>query len=260
MVALPGALVLAAVLSTGGTPESAASPDAAAQPSASAASAAQPSSQPAAEPAAALIRRSMAAYGGERARVRLGRVRAAGKVTSPLHPGEAGRYARVFSRSSRLRQEVEYPGSPAEVRILDGARAFRYGEPAPGPVAATLQLQAARLDLPALLLEWEPRVADLGEVTHEGRKVRVMGLDLAAGLRIEVGIEPASARIVYVRGLARAGPGGLDLYTVYHDFRMVNGVLVAFREEGWANGEPTGEVELTEVEFPDDVGDGEFQP
>ena len=89
----------------------------------------------------------MAAYGGERARVRLGRVKAVGKITSALHPGEAGRYERVFSRGGRLRLEIGFPGSSPEVRVLDGARAFRYGEPAPGPVAATLQLQAARLDL-----------------------------------------------------------------------------------------------------------------
>lgn len=249
MVALPAALALAAVLSAGQAPASA-------EPGAAALSAAKPE----AEPVAALIRHAMAAYGGERARVRLGSVRASGKITSTLHPGQVGRYSRVFSRSSRLRQEVEFPGSSPEVRVLDGARAFRYGEPAPGPVAATLQLQAARLDLPALLLEWEPRVVDQGEVTHEGQKLRVLGLEIAAGMRIEAGIDPRSGRILYVRGLARGGPRELELFTVYHDFRVVDGVLVAFQEEGWANGEPSGDVVLTKVEFPDDVAESEFEP
>jgi hypothetical protein len=202
----------------------------------------------------------MAAYGGERAQVRLGCVRADGKVTSALHPGEVGRYTRVFSRSSRLRQEVEFPGGAPEVRVLDGARAFRYGEPAPGPVTATLQLQAARLDLPALFLEWEPRVVDQGEVTHEGKKVRVLGLEISTGMRVEAGIDPRSGRILYARGLARTGPRELELFTVYRDFRMVDGVLVPFHEEGWANGEPTGDVELAGVEFPDDVPESAFQP
>ncbi len=249
MAVLPVALALAAVLSAGANPGSG---EGTAQP--------QAGSQPDAEPAAALIRRSMAAYGGERAQVRLGCVRAAGTIRSPLHPGEVGRFARVFNRTSRLRQEVEFPGGTPEVRILDGARAFRYGEPAPGPVLTTLQLQAARLDLPALLLEWEARVTDLGVVTHEGQKVRVLGLEVSAGARIEVGIEPKSARILYVRGLARSGPRQIELFTVYHDFRVVDGVLVAMREEGWANGESTGEVELTKVEFPEDVADSEFEP
>ncbi len=253
MDALPVALAFAAILAAGEAP-------APADTGASAPESAPAASEPEKEPAAALIRRSMAAYGGERARVRLGSVKVAGKITSPLHPGEVGRYARVFGRSSRLRLEIAFPGSAPEVRVLDGARAFRYGAPAPGPVAATLQLQAARLDLPALLLEWEPRVVDEGEVTHQGQKLRVLGLEIGTGMRVEAGIEPRSGRILYVRGVARAGPRELELFTVYSDFRMVDGVLVPFHEDGWANGEPTGEVDLNGVEFPDDIPESAFQP
>lgn len=252
MDALPVALAIAAILAAGEAPAPAEPPAATPGPA--------PTAEPQKEPAAALIRRSMAAYGGERAQVRLGRVKAAGKITSPLHPGEVGRYARVFSRSSRLRLEIAFPGSAPEVRMLNGGRAFRYGEPAPGPVAATLQLQAARLDLPALFLEWEPKVLDQGEVTHEGQKLRVLGLEIGSGMRVEAGIDPRSGRILYVRGLARTGPRELELFTVYHEFRVVDGVLVAFREEGWANGEPTGEVELNGVDFPEDVPESAFEP
>ncbi len=252
MDALPVALAFAAILAAGEAP-------APAEPGA-APEAAPAAPQPEKEPVAALIRRSMAAYGGERARVRLGTVKVAGKITSPLHPGETGRYTRVFSRTGRLRMEIAFPGSAPEVRVLDGARAFRYGEPAPGPVATTLQLQAARLDLPALLLEWEARVVDEGEVTHEGQKLRVLGLEIGAGMRVEAGIDPRSGRILYARGVARTGPRELELFTVYHDFRMVDGVLVAFHEDGWANREPTGEVELNGVEFPEDIPDTAFQP
>jgi len=212
------------------------------------------------EQVGALIRRTLAAYGGERATVRLARVRASGKVTSPLHPGEVGRLTRVFSRPSRLRLEVAFPGSEPEVRVLDGGRVFRYGEPASGAVALALQLQAARLDLPALLAEWETRVVDAGEVTHEGQKLRVLGLDLTASSRIEAGIDPRSGRILYARCLGRAGPRPLELFTVYRDFRVVDGVLVPFHEEGWANGEPTGEIDLTEVEFPEDLPESAFAP
>jgi hypothetical protein len=248
-------IALTAILAAGEAP----AVPGAAEPAASAPPAAE---RPVAEkePVGALIRRSMAAYGGERAQVRLGQVRATGKVRSSLHPGEEGRLLRVFARSNRLRQEVAFPGGAPEVRVLDGARAFRYGEPAPGPVAAMLQLQAARLDLPALLLEWEARVVDQGEVTHEGQKLRVLGLEFVAGQRIEAGIDPRSGRILYVRGLARSGPRQLEVFTVYRDFRMVDGVLVPFHEEGWANGEPTGEVDLTAVEFLETVPESAFEP
>ena len=103
-------------------------------------------------------------------------------------------------------------------------------------------------------------MVDQGEVTHEGRKVRVLGIEIAAGMRVEAGMDPGSGRILYARGLARAGPRELELFTVYHDFRTVDGVLVPFREEGWANGEPTGDVELSTVEFPDDVPESAFEP
>lgn len=254
MAALPTALALAVALASGDPPAPA--EPARAEPGAAAA-AAQPTERLG---VGALIRRSIDAYGGQRAQVRLGRVRALGTVTSPLHPGQAGRMTRVYARSSRLRLEVGFPGSAPEVRVLDGARAFRYGERAPAAVAAALQLQAARLDLPALLAEWEARVEDAGEVTHEGQKLRVLALEIAAGQRLEAGVDAASGRILYVRGLARNGPREIELFTVFRDFREVDGVLVPFREEGWANGEPTGDVELTQVEFPDDVAESEFQP
>jgi hypothetical protein len=260
MAALSAAFALAVILAAGSKPPPAAAPkpDAAtAQPKPEAA-AAQPGGEK--ETPAALIRRSLAAYGGERARVRMGCVRAAGKISSPLHPGEGGRYTRVFSRSSRLRLEVAFPGGSPEVRVLNGARAFRYGEPAPPPVTAMLQLQAARLDLPALLAEWEPRVVDQGEVTHEGQTLRVLGLEIASGMRVEAGIDPRTARILYVRCVASAGPREMETFVVYHDFRTVDGVLVPFQEEGWANGDPTGEVELERVEFVDDVPESTFEP
>jgi len=253
MVALPASLAMAALLSAGSPPPAPAEPGAPAPEGPAA-------SQPEKEPAAALLRRCMAAYGGERAKVRLGRVKVTGKVTSPLHPGEVGRYTRVFNRTSRLRMEIAFPGGAPDVRILDGVRAFRYGEPVAGPIAAALQLHAARLDLPALLLEWEPRVMDEGEVTHQGQKVRVLGLEVAAGQRIEAGIDPRSGRILYVHGVSRGGPREMDAYVVYGDFRKVDGVLVAFAEDSYANGEPLGQVELSTVEFPDDVPESEFLP
>jgi hypothetical protein len=212
------------------------------------------------ESAGALIHRCAEAYGGERARVRLGKVRVTGTIRSKLHPGEPGLETRTFVRASRLRVEVAFPGSAPEVRVLDGARAFRYGQPASGPVALALQLQAARLDLPALLAEREAKVEDMGPVEYEGQGLRVLGLEVSPGARLEAGLDPRTARIVYVRGLARNGPSQLEFFTVYRDFRTVDGVLLPYREEGWTNSEPTGELDLTRVEFLDDVPEGAFAP
>ncbi len=251
MATSPVALALAAALVAAGAPP-----------------AQQPQQTPAAAPETAaeretpevIIRRCMNAYGGSRARVRLGAVRAVGKVSSGLHPGEIGTFSRTFVRGRGVRVEVGFTGSAPEVRILEGARAFRYGEPAPRPVLAALQLEAARLDLPALLQDREAEVQDQGEVEHEGRKLRVLGLELSAGTRIEAGIDPKSGRILYARGLSPSGPRELEVFTVFRDFRMVDGVLFAFREEGYANGEPTADVDLSAVELLEEAPEGAFEP
>lgn len=260
MASLPVALALAAALAAaetapappGDAPPAAASPAPAQEP--------PQASAPERETTEVLLRRCMNAYGGSRARVRLGRVRATGKLSSRLHPGETGAFSRTFVRGRGVRIEVGFAGGAPEVQVLDGARAFRYGEPAPKPVSAALHLEAARLDLPALLEDREAEVQDQGEVEHEGHKLRVLGLELAGGARIEAGIDPKTGRILYARGLARSGPRELELFTVFRDFRVVDGILVPFREEGYANGEATGDVELKSVEFLDEAPESTFEP
>jgi hypothetical protein len=255
MPSVPVALALAVALAAAEAPPASPSEARPAEPSP-----AQETPAPDRESPEVLIRRCMNVYGGSRARVRLGRARWTGKLSSRLHPGEIGAFTRTFVRGRGVRIGVAFGGGAAEVRVLDGARAFRYGEPAPKPVAAALQLEAARLDLPALLEERTAEVQDQGEVEHEGRRVRVLGLELSAGARIEAGLDPASGRILFARGLAQSGPRDLEVFTVYRDFRSVDGVLVAFREESYANGEATGDVDLTAVELLEEVPEGAFAP
>jgi hypothetical protein len=258
MASLPVALALAVALAAGETsPPLQAEPPSGASPPAQEPARAAPADR---ETTEVLLRRCMSAYGGSRARVRLGRVRATGKLSSRLHPGETGAFSRTFVRGRGVRIEVAFAGSAPEVQVLDGARAFRYGEPAPKPVSAALHLEAARLDLPALLEDREAEVQDQGEVEHEGHKLRVLGLELAGGARIEAGIDPKTGRILYARGLAQSGPRELELFTVFRDFRTVDGILVPFREEGYANGEATGDVALSAVELLDETPESTFEP
>ena len=48
--------------------------------------------------------------------------------------------------------------------------------------------------------------------------------------------------------------------TTYSGFVRVAGVLVAMREENWANGRSTGETVLEKVEFPSALPEGTFGP
>lgn len=207
----------------------------------------------------ALIERCVGAYGGRKAVVRLARVREEGTVTSLLHPGQPGRITRVYQRSGKLRVEIAFPGAPVEVRVLDGGRGWRFGEEVGGPFLMSMVLQAARLDLPALLAAWENKVEDRGTLDHEGTALRVLALEVAPGVVVEAGIDPATGRILRSRGTSRGG-APVEFVTTYSDFRRVDGVLVAFREGNWANGRTTGETVLERVELPAQVDPAAFRP
>jgi hypothetical protein len=242
-------------------------------PPAWSASEVDPAADPAAEPGAptddpersaaevsGLIQRCVEAYGGERGLVRLARVRGEGTTSSALHAGDRGRFVRVYQRTGRLRVEVQFPHSSPELRLLDGGRAWRYGEEARRPFVLAMQLHAARLDLPALLSIWEARVEDRGALPFEGVALRVLALEIAPGVVVEAGIDPATGRILRTRGTAQSGPRRLEFVTVYREFRAVDGVLVPLREASWANGQPTGEVVLERVELLDEVPEETFRP
>ena len=209
---------------------------------------------------AALVQQVVAAYGGQAALDRMARAYAQGNVTSQvLHPGAPGLFARAYERPGGLRVEIQYPDREGEVRVLARGRGWRFGEEVRGPSLAAMVLQAARLDLPALLAAAGPKVAAGGTWTHEGKALRVLSLEVAPGLLVEAGVDPATGRILRSRGTARGGPP-VEFVTTYSDFRTVEGVLVPFREGNWANGQTTGETVLSQVAFPASFPPLTFEP
>jgi hypothetical protein len=215
---------------------------------------------PAAEGVAPLVRRCVDAYGGKAALATSARVREVGTVTSILHPGTIGRIGRVYARSGRLRVEIAFgPGEP-EIRVLDGSRGWRDGQPVTGPRLAAMLLQAARLDLPALLDAWTAKVEDRGTLELGGRKLRVLAVEPAPGLVVEAALDPATGRILRSRGASRDPAMPLEFVTTYSDFETVQGVLVPMREENWANGKSTGVTILQDVSFPDGFPEAAFRP
>lgn len=208
----------------------------------------------------ALVNRCVAAYGGKPALARAAVVLEEGRVTSLLHPGEHGRIGRAYVRPGKLRVETEFPSGPGEIRVLDGGRGWRNGEPVDGPRLAAMILQAARLDLPALLSAWVEKVEDRGATEIDGRPVRVLALQPAPGLVVIAEVDVGTGRILRSRG-SSVDPGmPLAFETTYGDFREVDGVLVPFLERNWANGRTTGETILEKVSFPKTLPDGHFRP
>jgi len=208
----------------------------------------------------ALVARCVAAHGGRAAVARAARSEQVGTVTSlVLHPGAAGRMGRAYERSGRLRVEIRYPGEEGEIRVLDGGKGWRQGKEVGGPFLASMMLQAARLDLPALLESWEARLEDRGTLELGGRTLRVLALSIAPTLTVEAAIDPATGRILRSRGLA-TGSTPVEFVTNYEDYRTVDGVLVAFKEINWANGKNTGETVLERASFPASHPDSMFRP
>lgn len=208
---------------------------------------------------AALVRRCVNAYGGEAAVARAARSVHEGTVTSLLHPGGPGRIGRAYARPGRLRVEVAFPDAAPEIRVLDGGRGWRAGQEVEGPLLTSMVLQAARMDLPALLAARGAKVEARGTLALDGKTLRVLALTLAPGVVVEAAIDAGTGRILRSRGRA-AGPAPVEFVTTYSDFRTVDGVLVPFHEENWANGKNTGETVLSRVEFPEAFPAEMFRP
>jgi hypothetical protein len=194
-----------------------------------------------------LLARVVAAYGGEEA-LRAHPVRVEeGTTTSLLHPGESGRIRRVVGREGSLRVEVSFGGRTGEVRVIHQGRATRDGVDVTGtPPHAAMLLQAARLQLPLLLVSARRKLADQGLRSGPSGLLRVLDVPLPGGLVLHVAIDPETGRILRSGGDLDAA--GLQFATDYGDFRKVSGILVPFHEDNFAQGQRTGETRLEKVQ------------
>jgi hypothetical protein len=208
----------------------------------------------------AVVKKAVEAYGGKPGFARSALRREEGTVTSLLHPGDQGRIVRTLSRPRRLRVEVEFPGAGNELRVLDGKRGWRDGEEVTGPRLDAMVLQAARLDVVALLAVPGTKITDHGTATVKDQLVRVLSFEPAPGLTVEAQIDAGSGRVLRTRGSTGGPHQPVAFETTYDDFRKVDGVLVAFHEVNWANGRTTGETVLEKVEFPRALPAGTFSP
>jgi len=204
----------------------------------------------------AMVGRVAKAYGGEKALSRVHVLRETGTLESPRGVAKT---SRVFASPDRLRVEIAYREGSGEIRVLAGAHGYRNGETVSGPPRDAMALQAARLDLPGLLLRSREKLVDLGEVVRDGHKLRGIGVPLEGNLSVAIGIDPQSARIVRSEG-ALPGMDGMRFATVYSDFREVDGVLFAFHEDNFAGGQRTGETKLDRIEILKEAPEGSFAP
>ncbi len=204
-----------------------------------------------------LVSRIVTSYGGERAISGFKAFRETGTLESPR--GSA-RTVRVLAPPDRLRVEITYEGGNGEVRVLDRRNSWRNGEPVEGPPRDAMVLQAARLDLPGLLLRNRDVLVDLGNVKRGGKTWRAIGIPMPGNLNVALTIDPKTARIVRSEGELPMGESQVRFATDYSDFRKVDGVLFAFHEVNYASGQQTGVTRLEKIELLEKVPEDSFLP
>lgn len=216
----------------------------------------------AAEDLGSFLDRVVTAYGGEAALTKPGVVRQTGHTVSEMRGGASGKLVRMFQSPNKLRVEISYPGEDPEVRLLDGSHGWNKGEEATAPMRGAMQLQAARLALPLVLLEKKATVMDQGASTGpDGQSLRILELPLGPHSVLFVAVDVASGRILASRGILNFGGGAsMEFATRYREYRHWQGRLYAGKEEQYAMGRYTGYTVIDDMEILDSVGPGAFRP
>jgi len=235
------------------------------------AAAAPPAAEPAPDSAHAtvtaqdvreLVERVLDAYGGRAALDRVKAYRAEGRVVAVMQ-GREGPTTRLFQRPNRLRIELRYAVEP-ELRIVAGARGWRGSEdgvePASGPMLDAMILQAARAAVPWILMEHAAEARRIEPREHRGRQLVGLEIPLGGGMTLRLWIDPSTRRVEVSQGTLAHHGMGTAFETAYGDFRMVDGVLFAFREENYASGAHTGYTAIERVVLNPKPRPGDFAP
>lgn len=212
--------------------------------------------------ATGLAAKVVAAYGGATAIEKAGSVHQFGTLESYRH-GKTGAVERSFTRPDRLRIEIRIPGEKPESRILDGDRGWRDGKPVPPMMARAMYLQAARLDLPWLILQAGKDILLLGPVKHDdGRDLKALEIPVAEGIRLIAVVDPETGLIVRSHGRIETAPGGagVEFGTLYEGHGELNGMILDTEETHFARGQPTGKTVLEKSEVVDGFPEGTFRP
>lgn len=211
----------------------------------------------------ALIARVTEAYGGRKALEGVRAYRVEGSVFSTMRHSDAPTI-RVFARPAQLKVLIDY-ASGAEARLVDGRKGWRNEaggplEPVTGPMYAAMVLQAARAGVPWVLYEHADEAAFTDSLTQGDVLCVGLQLPLGEGLLLRAWIDPATHHVVRSQGLLEHGGMRTHFETVYADFRTVDGVTFAFREENFASGRQTGLTTITKVVVNPPLRADEFQP
>lgn len=203
----------------------------------------------------------IAAYGGAENIERSKSVIQSGRLKSNRH-GKTGIVKRTFSRPDKLRIEIQIPGVPTESRILNGERGWRDGREVPPMMARAMLLQAARLDLPYLIMKAGQNIKKSMPVNDAGnRDLKSLEIPMEKGLRLIAVIDADTGYIVSSHGLISITPDqGMVFATFYSGHKKINGRVIGTEEAHFAQGQPTGNTVLEKSEVVQELSDAIFHP
>ena len=161
--------------------------------------------------------------------------------------GQDAAVIRIAEGPSHLKVMIHYP-SRVEIRVVDGAKGWRGTTPqnmteVRGPQWAAMALQAARSNIPWILLEYPiTAVSSLGN--------GIVGLELspAEDLRLRALVDTDSYHIVASESVLSVGSMEMVFRTEYSDFREFEGLLFAYHEENYAAGTHTASVQIESLQ------------
>lgn len=201
------------------------------------------------------------AYGGAERIERNSSVKQSGALTSNRH-GKTGTVERTFSRPDKLRIEIRIPGIPDETRVLNGERGWRNGKEDQPMMAKAMYLQAARLDLPYLIMTAGQNIKMFGPIEGEdARNLKGLEIPMIDKLRLIAIIDTQTGYIVRSHGLISVAPGHeMEFSTVYSGHVQRNGTVFAAQENHFVRGQATGITVLDKSDVVQDLPDAVFLP
>jgi hypothetical protein len=210
-----------------------------------------------------LIDSVLSAHGGVEALRGAAAYSMRGRFENLEQPGAATTF-RTYQRPDRLRVVIHYPRA-VEVRILNGQRGWRrvrsgmYVEET-GPLLAAMRLQAARADAAWTLAEHRAEARAIAPLDQKGHRYPGLAVTLGDGLELRLYVDPATHLVTVSESALRIGDAETTFRTIYADYRPIDGVLFAFREENFTEGEHTGSTFIDDVRVNPDLGPETFTP
>lgn len=200
-----------------------------------------------------IVENIVTAYGRHNALEGVKALKHSGTIES-YRLGKTGTLERLFVLPGALRVDIAYPDGPHEIRITTPDGAWRNGSAATVPMHRAMKLQAARFQLPLILTQYPVTLLD-----DVDGKIQ-LGINLGDTTTLEVIVDRQSWRIVRSVGNMMMGSTSLAFTADYSDFRKVDGILLAHREELTAMGMKTGIVVLEHIDVNPVINPDELKP